>query len=296
MATWLIGEGRSAGVNIRARNGRPMIDETWHYVVKTDDKATTKLAASQTAGLPIVNQTLSAGGLAVCRSKNGTRRENNPYIWDFTAEFSSEVDENSGAPAGMGSSADPTTWVPVYETKFERQQVVVSADHSGTPIANSAGVSFPGGMTVVRKLPVWEFFQFEPITVTDENIIDRSETVNDDTFRGRSAKTLLLAVLHSSVGFYYGALRRLTHYSLTFKSDKWTHKRLDVGTHYLDSGVLVPCWVPRSSSHADWDNRVVVEDGLNGSGGRAAEGSPPAIREFDMYPPLDFSDFLRVAP
>lgn len=282
MAHLLIGEKRDGGISIRSTNGIPRVDETWHYLVKSDSKFATKFSITQTSGLPIVNQTLSSGGISICRTKDAARREGNPYLWDVTCTFSSDVEENSGA--GANPSTDPTTWIPVYETRFERLQTVANVDVNGVPIANSAGVAFVSGMTHTRKLPVWEFFQFESSAVTDEQIIDRAESLNNAVFRGRAAKTLLLDVLSSVVGYYYGSLLRFTRYSLTYRIEGWKHRRLDVGSHYLDSGDL--------KTYLDGDG-AVIEGGLDGSGGKVSPGSPPAVLSFDMYPSIAF-DFLRV--
>jgi hypothetical protein len=174
--------------------------------------------------------------------------------------------------------------VPIYETKFERLQEVVTVDKDGDPIANSAGQPFPGGMTVTRLIPIWEFFQLEPESVTDEVIMDRNETVNSTTFKGRAAKTLLLTVNSSVVGYYYGQRRRLTQYSIRYNKDNWRHKRLDVGEAYLSTGSLKPYLV---------EGRLVMGP-LNGTGGQAAAGSPPAVLEFDKYAELNFASFLRI--
>ena len=285
MASWIKDgtQARPGSCSVSSSNGMPVLNENYHYIVLTDDKTTSRLAVLYgTPGLPKVGQTVSAFGYAVCKNVDANRRADNPLIWDVTAAFSSEVEEGQDT---QNPESDPTVWVPIYETKFERLQEVVTKDQSNVSIANSAGQPFQVGLTVGRFIPVWEFYQFEPDTVTDEQIIDRNETVNSGSFKGRAAKSLLLTILSSRVGYYYGNRRRLTQYSLKYNKKLWTHKRLDVGTVYLSSGQLKP--------YLDSDGRTVILGGLNGSGAKVTPGNPPATLEFDLYPSISFS-FLRV--
>lgn len=272
---------REGAAKIRSSNGAPVYECTYSFIVVCAAKDANYLTVLATVGLPIVGITPDPTGIGVCVSKSGSRRAGNPFLWDIVCEFSSEIDDSSGS--GGSPSADPTAWVPIYETKFERYQEVVTKDFAGDPIANSAGQPFPNGMTITRHIPMWEFFQIEASTVTDAQVLDRTDVVNTGTFKGRAAKTLLCIVLSSVIGRYYGTLRRLTNYQLKYREDKWTHKRLDVGTVYLDSGDL----------KAYTKDGVVINGPLDGAGAQVVDGDPPAIREFDMYNDVAFS-FLRV--
>jgi hypothetical protein len=213
---------------------------------------------------------------------NAVRRADQRLLWDVTSTFSSEVDERQSVQSVGG---DPTVWVPIYETKFERLQEIVTKDAAGDAVANSAGQPFADGLVRTRFIPVWEFFQIEAATVTDEQIIDRNETVNNATFKGRLEKTLLCTVISSVVGFYYGGRRRLTRYCLRYNVAKWTHKRLDVGTVFLDTGKHKP--------YLDAEGNVIL-GGLNGSGAKVAVGTEPNVLEVDIYTSATFTDFLRV--
>lgn len=273
---------REGSAKIRSSKGTPVYECSYSYIVVATTVDEDYLDVLSTAGLPIVGVTVEPTGFAICTSKVGTRRAENPKIWDIVCDFSSEIEDTSGS--GGDPSSDPETWVPIYETKFERYQEIVTRDFAGNAITNSAGQTFANGMTIGRYLPVWEFYQIEASSVSDETIIARTEVVNSSTFKGRAAKTLLCTVLSSVIGRYYGQLRRLTQYQLKYKAEKWTHKRADVGTLRLNtSGDLVPYEV----------DGMVVNGNLDGSGAAVADGDPPAILEFEMFNPVSFS-FLRV--
>lgn len=273
---------REGGFTIRSVGGLPVIDETYSWIVVVDSPYVPYSTVYSTPGLPTVNVTQSPQGLGICRSKVAKRWTQNALYWTVTCEFSSAVDERSNI---QDPAVNPVTWVPVYETKFERLQEIVTKDKNGDAIANSAGRPFSNGLTVNRFIPVWEFYQIEN-PVSDEVIVERMETVNEFAFKGRAAKTLLCVVLSSVVGYYYGQRRRLTHYSLKYNSKKWTHKRLDTGTTYISGTDEKP--------YTDTFGNV-INGGLDGfSGAKVAIGDPPGVREFDIYTTSNFNTFLRV--
>lgn len=279
---------REGSCSVRSSKGMPILDETYSFIVISTTTNEDYLTVLTTPGLPIVNDTLSPSGYGRCRSLTAEKMPENAKYWKVVVTFSSEVDENANTdqPSNNPQASNPTIWVPIYETKFERLQEVCSVDVDGTPITNSALAPFPEGITRTRKIPVWEFFQFEPATVTDEQIIDRSETVNSLDFRGREPKTLLLTVLSSVIGNFYGTRVRLTQYQLKWKKDNWQQKRADYGYFYIDS--------PDRPPYTDQDGNVILGP-LNGLGLKTTNVTDaPAVLYFDMYEELDFNDFLRV--
>lgn len=282
----LLGEARPGSSRLSWRRGVLQYEEVWEFIVQADSKTQSRTDIYATSGLPIVGVSTTASGFAVCTSVNPVRDEANARIWHVAATFSSDVEEGQTQPgSNQGQpSSNPLEWVPVYETKFERLQEIVTKDSSGDAIANSAGQAFETGLTVSRFIPVWEFYQFEPDTVSDETIIERNETVNSAVFKGRAVKTLLLTVLESVIWQYMGQRVRLTKYSLKYNKKDWTHKRLDVGTQYLDTGTL-----------KDFvsDDGTIMLGSLDGAGGQQTAGDPPAIVTFDQYALSDFS-FLRL--
>lgn len=281
MPNTVIGEARPGQASIRSRNGQPILEETYNFLVKAESKTTSRISVLSTPGLPIVGQTVSAFGYSVCNGISATRRGNQPLYWDVSTTFSSEVDERQN---NQNPQSDPQTWVPIYETKFERLQEVATKDQNGDAIANSAGQPFENGIIRNRFIPVWEFWQFENASVSDETIIARNEVTNSDVFKGRAVGTLLCTVMSSVIGFYYGNRRRFTQYAIRYNSENWKHKRLDVGTVYLDTGT--------HKAYTDTEGNVIL-GGLNGSGAKVTVGNEPSVLEFDMYATANFASFLR---
>lgn len=282
MSAIVRGEQRAGRSSVRSSGGVPVLDETYHYLVETSSAAEDRITVLAASGLPRVGITLSAGGIAVCKNVDAVRREDQRTLWDVTATFSSEVDERQGTQSVTG---DPTEWKPIYETKFERLQEILTEDVDGDAIANSAGQPFETGIVRSRFIPIWEFYQFEPESVSDETVLSRNEVVNSAVFKGKDIHTLLCTVMSSVIGFYYGNRRRLTRYAIRYNEKTWKHKRLDVGTVYLDSGKHKP--------YLD-DNGNVILGGLDGAGAKVAVGTKPSVIEFDQYEEKAFTDFLRI--
>ena len=303
----VIGEKREGGGRLRSRNGLPVFEETYNYLVLADSVYDDRLSILTTTGLPQLNVSTSAGGFAVCRGLNAVKDQKNNLYWHVTAEFSSEVEDGNNSQTNP-TNDPPEAWVPIYETKFERYQQVVTTDQAGNKFVNSAGQPFDTGLTVTRHIPIWEFYQFEPASVSDETVIGRSEVVNSGTFKGRAAKTLLCVVLSSVIGRFYGQLRRLTQYQLKYNKDDWRIKMLDMGTRHNNAGgtATVPYNAKiLASGGYTGDNLELILGPLNGSGNPAGgfdgatdfavmDGTEPAILQFDQYASVDFSTFLRV--
>ena len=277
MAHTLQGKTITGSVELAIKNGGPVWRQSQGYRVECDSDDPDYSTILLTSGLPVPMVTFTTDGLMVCQSLGADRISGHRRLWEVTAEFSSEVEQSQ-------NNQFPEEWTPVYETKFERVQEPSFVDSSGAAIVNSAGQIFPNGITLTRYLPVWEFFQFENASVSDETVIARNETVNSAVFKGRAAKTILCTITSSVVGFYYGRLRRLTQYRLVYNVRDWRDKRLDTGTVYLDAGTL--------KAYTDAEGNV-IEGALNGSGAKQTAGTAPAIRYFDKFATIDFSTFLR---
>lgn len=281
MANEIVGEKRDGGARIRSSNGSAVLEETYIYIVRCDLKDESRINVLNTEGLPKVNITVL--GPCVCKTKSAQRWPDKPNYWNVTCEFSSEVEEGQGGEETQDPTSDPVAWTPVYETNYERIQEYSIVDRDDDPIVNSNGRFF-AGLNMTRSIPTWTFWQFELPSVTDDQILLRSETVNSNEFRGRPAKTLLLIVNKSIVGFYYGQRLRFTSYTLKYNRKNWRRKLADVDTGYIFSGAFKPHVV----------NGVPVLAMLDGNGGLVSDGDPPEILEFDEFEEIDFNDFLRV--
>jgi len=281
---------REGSCSVRSSKGMPILDETYSFIVVSTTTNEDYLTVINTPGLPIVNDTLSPSGYGLCRSLTAEKMTGNAKYWKVVCTFSSEVDENAntGQPSNNPQASLPTSWVPIYETKYERYVEHFTVDVNGAPIKNSAGAQFPEGMTRTRLLPVWEFYQFEPATVTDEEILERSETINSLDFKGRQPKTCLLTVLNSVIGNFYGSRLRFTQYKIIYKKDDWRKKMADTGYYYIEDGT-------QKDYLSNNGNGGVILGPLNGSGGKTTDPDGPAeTLYFDQFTEIDLNDFLRV--
>lgn len=287
MAAQVLGSStkREGGTSIRAQGGLPVVEDKYHFIVLADsvDEPYDNIRNAQ--GLPKIGDAFGPVMRVVAVEAN--RRPNAARYWDATVTVSTNVEEGQDS---FDPTSDPTVWVPVRETKLERLTEALVKTKDNEAIVNSAGQGYEQGLLIPRYIPVWEFYQFEPVTVTDETIADRCETINDRVFKGRPKQTLLLNVESSVLGFFYGRRLRLTFYTLKFNKENWLHKRLDGGTWYLSGAA------PNQTRKAfkDDDDDAVHFGLLDGSGGKLPIGDDPVFNEFEIYDELDFASFLRI--
>jgi len=112
MSITILGEKREGSGSIRKQGKRLVFEEQYSYIVQASDKNATRLAVLSTAGIPRVGLTLSAGGFAICQSVDCNRDPVNPAIWHVTANFASDVQEDTSG-ANESQSGDPTVWQPI---------------------------------------------------------------------------------------------------------------------------------------------------------------------------------------
>lgn len=281
MPTFL-GEKRASAGRVRSKKGNLVYEKDWEGLVRADNKYQQDFEILATSGVPRVNYTTV--GNALCKSAEAVRDTANAELWHIKAGFSSEVEEGT-SPTDPNAPDDPALWVPVRETIFEKKPKPFREDKvTGLPIVNSAGFPFDGVIHVDHIIIVWEFWQFDSLDVTDEVLAGWNELVNENEYKTKAAKTLLLCVGKSTVGFYYGFQRRLTQFFLKYDPDTWMEQIPDVGTHEFVGGVEVPI--------TDDDGNLILK-GLDGAGEKVAEGDPPAILERNKYEVSDFS-FLKI--
>lgn len=273
-------------MRLRATNGKLVYESDYTYLVRADSAQQNRIQIILTPGLPIPLVTVRDA--AVCKSVDAARDEKNATLWNVKATFSSEIEEGTQQAAGPGSEPDdPTTWIPIRELQYERISEPQWQDRSYIPITNSAGQAFETAVIFTRFIPIWEFWQFDPLSVTDEIQIERNELVNEATYKGRDPDTLLLILGKSTVGFYYGHRIRLTQYFLKYNVKTWKLFIPDVGVEYLDSAGALKAF----TDDDDPPHRILGN--LDGAGGKVPSGDPPFMLEFDQYTPSDFS-FLKI--
>jgi hypothetical protein len=282
MASQIIGEkrGGSARLNQNGKSGLSF-GMSGEFLVVTDSKNVSREEVLLlTPGLPIVG--LQYGPFAAtCTSKTATRRTDNALYWDVACEFETANEQQKS----QNNDPDPTTWVPVFKVdSFISKPRVITVDKSSTPkpIRNSAKQPFEEPLTVNRLLAQFSFTQFENASQTIDDIMERNECVNDSTFSGFAARTLLLNVTGAELGYWGGFAAWRCTYSVTYDPDTHDVKLLDVGSCYLDGSDQKP--------YMDALNQYRIVGNLNGSGAKSADAS---TLTFKIYTELNFSNFIR---
>lgn len=284
MTVTVRGQKREGSGRVRKSKDTLLFEETYSFSVYTDDLATTRLQVLSASGIPVIGQTLSAGGRAVCISLSAERNPANAYEWNVTAEFSSEVEEDSsGSDAGQGTN--PTDWIPIAEMSFETYQFYRQFDINKKPYVNSAGFPFSGGIPETKTIAKFDFDQFEASTLKLEDIIDRNETVNLGSFLGKPQMTWKLSITNAKLGFYYGYKCWRISYSLAYNPETWIVEICDKGPYFWQAGKKIPF-----STVAPQQNHVGL---LNGQGGPAPQNTPSYIT-FEQNRKLRFSDFIKL--
>ncbi len=166
---------------------------------------------------------------------------------------------------------------------------VGSVDVNNKPVLNSAGKKFSEGTGLKKRMVSFTFSQYEPSTLTIDEIADRNDVINDNSFKGFAEKTLLLNVRGFEYGTFYGYQCVRIDYQLTYKKDTWIEKRLDIGDEYWDPGPKGTGKLVTALNKAGCQTEVR----LDGSGRKLAESSPDVFVDVERYEESDFSSFLR---
>lgn len=284
----LLGETRESTGRLLTQNGQPIYEETRNYIVQADYVGQSRYEIlNQTPGLPRLGQFTS--GFATCKSVDATRRTEQGLIFDCVAEFSSEVQE--GQEGSDERPEQPDTWIPIYELKKERISEQFTKDVDDKRFANSLGDPFEGGISIGRFIPIYDFYQFESASISDDTMLKRNETTNKTAFRGAEPDTLLMYV-ESVVGRYYGKRLRLNHYTLKYNKENWLLKVADKGSRYLDPGPPAR-FKPFVVEDEDLGISVPYIGALDGSGDANPGGEPVVLIEFRQFQQIEFNQFLR---
>lgn len=296
MASEIVGEKREGSATVTKGEGFNLkFKETYKFLVVTDSTSVTREEVLlDTPGLPIVGLTSISNNL-VCTSKSAERNATHPLYWDVTAEFESEEEQQKQDE--NNPSDNPATWLPIFKVdSFETKERVIFTDFA-TPvkrICNSAGQPFDQPLTKKLTFCVVSFTQFEDGGVDIQTIMDRNMKINDARFyfgnsaAGAAAKTLLCQVTSAELGYYNRYRCWRVGYKITYDPSTHNEKILDVGTSYVDGGVLKP--------YMDEQNQFRIVGFLDGSGGKLARNSATnaVTRDFQTYDDIDFSSFIRV--
>lgn len=243
ISTTLSNELRKGEVTLGYQDKQLVVTETYYYKVYvtltggTSPAAVSRLDILTTIDLPIPNVTPSPSGLGTCTGMTASRSDSNVLIWDVTATFSSKAENGNES---SDPNTDPTTWVPLRETYLEPYETVLLSAVDGKPFVNGVGVPSASAPSQPKDNIRWDFAQIESAAVTDEEIAERNNTINNAAFKGRLKHTLLLKVRRSVIGRYYGTLRRLTEYSLVWNKDNWHRKFANVGNTFKFDGKIYP--------------------------------------------------------
>lgn len=283
----LIGEKRDGDISISSgTNGQVVIEETFNYIVKTNDITADRLSVAQFSALPVVGLTRSSSGVAICKTKTCSRRQDNPYLWDVVCTFSSDAQQDDSSDVQNPTTSDPTSWVPIRETMYERITVPYQyEDVNGTKLVNTADQPFSNPLIVGKHIPIWEFTQFESPDVTDEEMLDRHETVNGSQWKNFEAYTMLCLVVSSVIGLYYGRRIRQTRYRLKYKKFNfgWRHTVNNIGTQYKDANGDLKTYMDDTENYP-------ITGFLDANGNKT---KTVTYKLFDVYETSDFS-FLRI--
>jgi hypothetical protein len=295
MSSQIIDEKRNGSAELRSdgANGLSFSFSATFLIVTTDVRTSREEILADTPGAPIVGLRYGPFG-ATCKRKSVTRSTENPLYWDMTCEFETGTESQKQNPSNP--SPDPTTWIPIFRVdSFMTKERVLTTDKTpasagnvnfGVPgpylITNSARQPFDEPLTETRQLCQFSFVQFEDPSQDLDDIMDRNDSVNETTFAGRAARTLLLNVTGAELGSFggYGAWR--VSYQCTYDPETHDETRMDVGTCYLDSSVQKP--------YMDGTSNVQIVGNLNGSGAKATNA---AVLTFRVKDEIEFADFIR---
>lgn len=292
MATFLKGEkpGRNGSLSASREGVVYSINRT--YYVISDTRSENELNVLTTTGLPVIGLTQLAGFPGtICRSLAPTQNQKQPRLWEVVATFSTETLDQTPPTISEGVlNPDPTTWVPIYAGDMQYYPEVLTEDFS-TPkklFVNYANCKFAEPLTIERPIIVYEFYQYEAPTITDKQIGDRNDKINDASVtRGSNvypARSLKCSIPRFERGYFYGYEAVKIHYQIAYKPSLWEIAPLQVGYEYYTVAKTTP-----GATRTISTKLIALEaDGTK----RAEHLEPLANNKFLGHEPTSFS-FLR---
>lgn len=272
----------------KGQGNRLTYTSTFNYLVVTDSpEVSREEVLLQTPGLPIVG--LIYGEInAICVRKSATRTTENALYWNVSCDFDTGREDQKQDPNNPGNP-DPTTWIPVFKIDgFETRDRVITKDKSATPLplTNSAKQPLTPRPTESVSLCSFSFTQFEDPSKDITVFLDRNDTVNSIEFAGRGARKLKLNVTGAELGYFGNFQAWNIAYKMTYDRSTWDLKALDVGSNYLDGGILKP--------YTDGVNSTIIIGNLTTGGARLTpSNADPEELTFRVFDELDFNTFIR---
>jgi hypothetical protein len=261
----------------------------YRYIVLASSKDVTREEILLlTPGLPIINLVYGPTNQK-CMSKTANRMAVNPLYWEVIAEFESGQEDQKQSPDNP-DSPDPVTWIPLFKIdSFETKQRVLHEDFSNPPkkIVNFAKQPFAEPLTRTVTICSFSLVQFEDASQDINEIMDRNDTINQSSFRGRAAKTCKLNVTGAELGYFGFFPAWRISYKVTYDPDTWETELLEVGSVYKDvaDGGKIKPYLDETNSH-----RIVGK--LKADGDKLGYTADPLTSKFLTYKQISF-DFIR---
>ncbi len=298
---------RSDETTVRmGKNGILVREDQYDFTVIADDIYQEKAQILLTPGLPVWGAIYIDTGLSL-RSQSAARHPDDPLRWNVRCGLSTEVEDSpSRDPDGTGGTGnpDPTTWRPIGSVRFETYQETIThaKDLSGNkvPVRNSARDFFTTGAERTRRIACVQFSQFEPITTTLDELMERSDSINETEYKGKEEATLLLSIENSTIGTFNGFRCWRVDYTMRYKPDNWYWKPLDHGSFFYDAAGKRQAFFSKqweSGTYVPGGDKEDVFDGLLDGTGKALPNQltgTPQYLTFILNPKLEFNDFLRI--
>lgn len=153
-------------------------------------------AVSQLGGVPQVGGWSYYDALAgvfypnfTCRSVNIQRSEDNAFIYEVTASYSDESDEEGGQSP---PASDPEGYIPTVSYTLEEMEVGTWVDNQNEPIILPTGNLYEG-VSPTKKVPV-VIYQIEQIenSFDQDKMAERCYVVNSSTWKGFPPDTAMI--------------------------------------------------------------------------------------------------------
>lgn len=154
---------REGDITASNDNGVTVLEQQVVYQVKVDAPDEDRWdILENTNDLPKTNITKNARGM-LCENVTLRAEAKNGLYYQATAKFSSgRISSGQSLPAGL-ITGDPVEWVPRARIEFEPIERIVQRDLDNKFYLNSAGDQFEHGLTMIDRIPVRVFTQYEPV-------------------------------------------------------------------------------------------------------------------------------------